>query len=187
MPARVDRVAVEAAAELVVDAARPSSRQGAARPRLASPPPRASEQLAARSARVRELGRAAEAAVLGVDSRCAGARAAVAEQLRGRAPRRRRSIARRPAASRSARARRPAATSSPRRFSTRVGDRCPRRIAEARHPVARRRAGSRCRRRRARPSGSRNTVSGQPPWPRHRLHGLHVDLRRCRAAPRGRP
>ena len=37
------------------------------------------------------------------------------------------------------------------------------------------RAGSRCRRRTGPASGSRKTVSGQPPLAGHRLHGLHVD------------
>ena len=59
-------------------------------------------------------------------------------------------------------------------LAVRVGDSAEH-LPERRAARAAARAGSTCRRRRARPSGVRKTVSGQPPWPVERDDGVHVD------------
>ena len=175
-PDRVDGVAVEAAAELVVDAARGhpvERRRRHLERRLVprAPPGRAGGTRAPEAGR--ELGRAAEPAVL-----------ARRTELRER----RRPRSRAAPSVRSSRRRGIRGGGAPDRLdelgrlrgdvaaALRVGARH-RRRAPAGTPADRGSApaGSRCRRRRARPSGVRNTVIGQPPWPGQGDDRAHVD------------
>ena len=151
---------------------RPSRRASSSPSRALASPPRRSRNSSVE--RVRELRRAARSrrtrgSKLRAQRRArAAASSAVGERL-GRRPR--------------ARAERATASTScaaPARRRRRAGRATPSAIAveHLRGSSASRaaaRAGSRCRRRTARPSGVRNTVIGQPPWPVIALHGLHVD------------